>query len=69
MAKLTNQEIQVLRRIAIGRSNKMIAANLQVAESTVKNHVSSIFKKLDADDRTHAVTIAIRLGLMSINVG
>lgn len=59
---LTEREIEVLRSIAIGASNKIIGARLGVSENTVKTHVQSILTKLGANDRTHAVTIAIRRG-------
>lgn len=59
---LTDREIEVLRLIAIGTSNKVIGARLNVAENTVKTHVQSILAKLGAKDRTHAVTIAINRG-------
>ena len=59
---LTDREIEVLRMIAIGTSNKVIGARLEVTENTVKTHVQSILMKLGANDRTHAVTIAINRG-------
>jgi len=52
---LTEREIQVLRRVAAGKSNKVIAAELDISEGTVKTHMKSILQKLDASDRTHAV--------------
>jgi len=61
---LTTREIQVLRLVASGHSNKITAARLAVAEDTVKNHMSSILAKLSANDRTHAVTIAMRRGFL-----
>lgn len=59
---LTDREIEVLRLIAIGTSNKAIAGRLDITENTVKTHVQSILTKLEANDRTHAVTIAIHRG-------
>lgn len=56
-SSLTDQELQVLELIANGHSNKEIAQNLFIAESTVKSHVSNIFTKLDARRRTEAVKI------------
>lgn len=61
---LTTREIQVLRLVAGGHSNKLTAARLSVSEDTVKNHMSSILTKLSANDRTHAVTIAMRRGFL-----
>lgn len=61
---LSDRELEVLRRIAMGSSNKIIAADLNVAESTIKSHVKSIMSKLGANDRTHAVTIASRRGFI-----
>ncbi|PID82849.1 MAG: DNA-binding response regulator [Clostridiales bacterium] len=51
---LTRREVEVLALIAEGQNNKMIAANLYISEKTVKNHISSIFKKLGVPDRTTA---------------
>jgi len=59
-AKLSSRETQVLELVAAGLSNKEIASQLTVMQSTVKNHMTSILQKLDANDRTHAVTIALR---------
>jgi DNA-binding NarL/FixJ family response regulator len=61
---LTTREIQVLRLVASGHSNKLAAARLSVSEDTVKNHMSSILTKLSANDRTHAVTIAMKRGFL-----
>jgi DNA-binding NarL/FixJ family response regulator len=61
---LSGREIDVLRRIARGTSNKMIADQLAISEATVKSHVKSILSKLQANDRTHAVTIALRRGFI-----
>jgi DNA-binding NarL/FixJ family response regulator len=63
---LTAREIAVLRGVARGQSNKIIAGELKITEHTVKNHLKSIFSKLDADDRTHAVTIALRRGYIDL---
>jgi DNA-binding NarL/FixJ family response regulator len=63
---LTAREIEVLRRVAAGKSNKLIAAELDIAEGTVKTHMKSILPKLDASDRTHAVTIALKRGILDI---
>ena len=61
---LTAREIEVLRLVASGHSNKIIAQRLSISDDTVKNHVSSILMKLSANDRTHAVTIAMRRGFL-----
>jgi DNA-binding NarL/FixJ family response regulator len=63
---LTEREIDVLRRVAAGKSNKVIAAELDISEGTVKTHMKSILPKLDASDRTHAVTIALRRGILDV---
>ncbi len=61
--KLTEREIDVLRLMAHGLNNAEIAARLHLSEGTVRNHVSSIFAKLEVADRTQAVILAIRHGL------
>jgi DNA-binding NarL/FixJ family response regulator len=63
---LTEREIEVLREVAAGNANKMIALRLAVSEETVKTHMKSILSKLGANDRTHAVTIALRRGIIEI---
>jgi len=60
--ELTERELEVLRKVAKGMANKLIASELQLAEPTVKSHLKNIFQKLGANDRTHAVTIAISRG-------
>jgi two-component system NarL family response regulator len=60
------REIEVLRLIAQGRGNKEIAAALKVSDETVKTHVSNVMQKLHAQDRAHAVTEAIRMGLIEV---
>ena len=64
--QLTSREIDVLRLIAQGNSNKLIASELSLSEETVKGHVKNILSKLAANDRTHAVTIAIKRGIIAI---
>ncbi len=63
---ITDREIQVLRAVAQGRSNKIIAADLFVSEHTVKGHLKNIMSKLNASDRTHAVVIALKRGFLEI---
>src|SRR5277367_4473165 len=57
---LTDREVAVLRKVAMGSSNKIIASELNLSEATVKGHMKSILSKLGANDRTHAVTIALK---------
>jgi DNA-binding NarL/FixJ family response regulator len=63
---LTPREIEVLRLIAAGNSNRSLADKLSISEETIKMHVKNILSKLDANDRTHAVTIAVRRGIMEL---
>jgi DNA-binding NarL/FixJ family response regulator len=63
-SELTAREIDVLRLVAAGRSNKRIADALGISEATVRTHVANILAKLAADDRTHAATEAIRRGIL-----
>jgi DNA-binding NarL/FixJ family response regulator len=63
---LTLREIEVLELIAAGSANKIVADKLSITEDTVKAHVRSILSKLGANDRTHAVTIALKRGIISI---
>ena len=65
-APLTPRETQILDYIAGGNSNKQIAYILQISEQTIKNHVSAILRKLNANDRAHAVVLAIRHGWISV---
>lgn len=64
--ELSAREMQVLRLIAAGCSNKRIGADLDISEQTVKGHVKSILAKLQARDRTHAVTIAMQRGIIAV---
>ena len=61
---LTEREVEVLRRVATGNANKVIAFELSVSEATVKAHMKNILAKLGANDRTHAVTIAVKRGFL-----
>jgi DNA-binding NarL/FixJ family response regulator len=63
---LTSREIEVLRLIAAGKANKLVASDLSITEETVKGHVKSILSKLGASDRTHAVTIALTRGIIEL---
>jgi two-component system, NarL family, response regulator len=63
---LTEREVEVLRRVAGGKSNKLIAVELSISEETVKTHMKSILPKLDASDRTHAVMIALKRGILDL---
>ena len=63
---LTTREIDVLRLIAGGNSNKLIADQLSITEETVKGYVKNILSKLSASDRTHAVTIALKRGIIDL---
>jgi two-component system response regulator DegU len=64
-APLTYRETQILTYVAEGNSNKQIAHILEISEQTIKNHVSSILRKLNANDRAHAVALAMRNGWIS----
>lgn len=63
---LTRREIEVLKLITEGLFNKEIAYKLNISERTVKNHVSNIFKKINASDRTQAAVFAIKNGLVNV---
>lgn len=64
--ELTQREIDVLRLIAAGNSNKLIADQLSIGEATVKSHVTNILSKLGANDRAHAVTIGLKRGIIEL---
>jgi DNA-binding NarL/FixJ family response regulator len=61
---LSEREMEILRQVASGNSNKVIGAQLRISEATVKGHMKNILSKLGANDRTHAVTIAIKRGFI-----
>lgn len=63
---LTNRELEVLRLIQDGRRNKQIADELAISETTVNFHIKNIVGKLGANDRTHAVTLAVRRGMLPV---
>jgi DNA-binding NarL/FixJ family response regulator len=63
---LSSRELEVLRRVAAGRPNKIIAAELAISESTVRAHMKRILPKLAASGRTHAVMIAMKRGILEV---
>ena len=63
---LTSRELEVLRLIRDGHRNKQIADELTISETTVNFHIKNLVDKLQANDRTHAVTIALRRGILHI---
>jgi two-component system response regulator DegU len=67
-APLTKRETQILTYVAEGNTNKEIAHILSISEQTIKNHVSAILRKLNANDRAHAVALALRGGWISPEV-
>jgi DNA-binding NarL/FixJ family response regulator len=66
--RLTPREREVLQQAALGMSNRQIGEELQIAEQTVKNHLSSAMRKLSIRDRTSAVVIALGQGLISVPI-
>ena len=64
--ELTKREIEIIRRIADGKTNKEVGNILNISEKTVKNHVRNIFQKLGVDDRTQAAIYAIKKGLIQL---
>jgi DNA-binding NarL/FixJ family response regulator len=64
--QLTERELEVLKLVAKGNANKEIAALLSVREDTVKSHIGNILEKLGANDRTHAVTIGLKRGIIEL---
>jgi len=67
IAPLTNRETQIMRYIADGNTNKEIGVALGISEQTIKSHVSAILRKINANDRAHAVALAIRNSWISAN--
>jgi len=63
---LTRRECQVLQLLSEGQSNRMIAETLVISEKTVKNHVSNILQKMEVNDRTQAVVMAIKNGWVEV---
>ena len=66
--ELTPREVDVLRLIAAGNTNKQIADQLSIGEASVKSHVANILSKLGANDRAHAVTIGLRRGIIDVEL-
>jgi len=66
--ELTERELDVLRLIAAGNGNKQVADQLAIGEATVKSHVTNILSKLGANDRAHAVTIALKRGIIELDL-
>ncbi|MES0329759.1 MAG: response regulator transcription factor [Dehalococcoidales bacterium] len=67
VAPLTNREVEILNYVAQGYANKQIAAEIGISEQTIKNHITSIMAKLNANARTQAVVIAVKKGLISLS--
>jgi DNA-binding NarL/FixJ family response regulator len=63
---LSARELDVLRQVAAGNSNRRVATQLGISEDTVKAHMKNILSKLAANDRTHAVTIALKRGIIDV---
>lgn len=63
---LTKREMEVLKEMSVGKFNRDIAKEMKISERTVKNHISSIFKKLEVTDRTQAAVFAIRNNIIQI---
>jgi len=66
ISSLTKRELEILKEVSIGKINKEIAIELNITERTVKNHMVSIFKKIDVNDRTQAAVFAIKNNLVNI---
>ena len=65
-ASLTNREVQVLQLVASGCANKVISARLEINEETTKTHIKNILAKLGARDRTHAVSLGLKRGIITL---
>jgi DNA-binding CsgD family transcriptional regulator len=66
--RLTDRHMEILSLVAEGMTNKEIGSQLNISDQTVKNHMVNIMNKLDAHDRTHAVGIAYRVGLLDLRI-
>lgn len=65
--QLTEREIEVLQRVALGKSNKEISRDLSISEATIKTHLKHIYAKLDVPDRASAVRLALEKGILRLN--
>jgi DNA-binding NarL/FixJ family response regulator len=63
---LTAREVEILRLVAAGNSNKIVGDRLLISEDTVKTHMKNVMAKLSANDRTHAVLIAMKRGFLAV---
>ena len=66
--ELSDRELEILRQVAAGLPNKLIADRLRISPDTVKSHMKNILSKLGANDRTHAVTLAVKRGYFDLDV-
>jgi DNA-binding NarL/FixJ family response regulator len=66
LADLTARELEVLREVALGRSNPQIAERLQIGEATVRSHIANLMSKLNLRDRAHATVFALKRGLVTL---
>jgi NarL family two-component system response regulator LiaR len=64
--ELTDRELEVLHRLALGRTNKQIGAELFISEETVKTHIARLLVKLDAENRAQAIVQALKRGLVTL---
>jgi DNA-binding NarL/FixJ family response regulator len=67
--QLTYREIDILKQLAKGKTNNEIAVIINIREYTVKSHIQNIFNKMRVDNRTEAVIVAIKLGIINIKAG
>lgn len=67
LASLTKRELEILKLLASGLTNKEISAHFDISDRTVKNHIFSLFKKIQVNDRTQAAVYAIRNGVVNVN--
>jgi two-component system, NarL family, response regulator LiaR len=66
LSDLTPRELEVLREVALGRSNTQISERLHISEATVRSHIANLTSKLNLRDRTHATTFALKRGLVTL---
>ena len=67
-APMTNRQMDILRLLAVGKTNRQIGKHLDIAENTVRVHLSAIFENLGVKTRTEAVFVAVRNGMVTIPV-